>query len=378
MSTKFAKDIPRRASQQVTSNPQPPPPAPVAESEVAANRTIWIIVAIIVAILIILIIVWLIWALTWNNNNNNNGQCVNNSQCGTNQVCVNGQCIGTPNCSSVPSPPTGVTVSANEVAKTATISWSVLVGSNITSYTVYQKLNDPAVSSTNFDSKVNTTAGSTTFTGLSIGTNYFVVTATNPCGESSPSHPAVSAAACVSIPNTPSAPTVSQDSNDCTGPAQAQFVELNFPNYGLTNGGYILQGNGQIGSVSQYLVVLPQSSYGPVSSLTQTCNGLTSYHNLTIVKTWTEATITSSPIVSSGSSYTMTWNPILGADEYVIFIVGESPTAFYYYGGFSPGNTSSLVIPTQSSLIGVYGVVLGYKACDKSAVSNNTIWNLPT
>jgi hypothetical protein len=183
---------------------------------------------------------------------------------------------------------------------------------------------------------------------------------------------------CLNLPNTPSAPTVSQDANDCSGPAQAQFIELNFPNYNLTGGGYILQGSGQSLSVGNYLVVLPQSSFGSVAGITQTCNGLTSHHNLTTVKTWAEATITSPPIVNSGSSYTITWNPLPNIDEYVAFIVGESPTAFYYYGGFASGSATSLVIPTAPNLIGVYGVVLGYKACDKSPISNNTNWITPT
>jgi hypothetical protein len=332
---------------------------------------------VIAIILLVIIIILIIWAAA-NHNNNNKAVCSSDSDCPSNQLCVNGKCVVNPHppCGLLPTIPTGVTATSNELGKSAVISWTA--SSTATSYTVYAKLNDPGVGKNNYDSKVSTTATTTTFTNLPQGTTYFVVTSSNACGESDASSPAVLASSCNSLPPTPASPAISQDSNDCVGPAAAQFIEAHVTNAGLTNGGYILQGTGQIGAVGNYLVVLPQSSYGPISGITQACTGNKTSHTVIDVANWVEANITSVPPSISGTSYTMTWQPLVGADEYVAFIVGEGPTSFYFFGGFAPGSATSLTIPTQPGLVPTYGVVLAYKLCDKSQPSAPTIWTTPT
>lgn len=380
MSTKFARDIPRRPSQQVKV-PEKAPPAPEPEPQKSSNAG-WIVLVIIAAIIIVIIIILLIWGLTNNNNDDNGKSCNSDADCSGNQKCINGKCNVPILCTIIPPIPQNVKIdSFDELAKTATLSWTAApAASEVLYYTLYNKLNDPSVSKYNYDTKFTTTGTSGTFTGLAEGVHYFVVTSTNKCGESEESSPVVSAPACNNIPNKPLPPVITQDANDCLGASNAQFIEINFVNAGLTNGGYILQGTGQSGtpgSPTNYLVVTPQSAYGPVSGVTQKCDGATTQHNIIHIENWVEANITSGPVPLTGTSYTMTWQPLVGADEYVVFVVGESPSAFFYYGGFAQGNSSSLTIPVQPGLVGVYGVVLAYKLCDKSQPSNNTNWTTP-
>ena len=124
-----------------------------------------------------------------------------------------------------PMAPQNVVVTYNIAAMTASITWSSVAGAS--SYYIYRKLEDPAVSKTNYQSKVETIQLFENYINLPSGTHYFVVTAKNSCGnESMASAPAKFAPICSSTPAAPIAPTVSTVNDNCTDPIPYKSNEI--------------------------------------------------------------------------------------------------------------------------------------------------------
>jgi hypothetical protein len=366
--SKFIQDPPRRVpqaapSQTVQSSSKTTYSETVTETPQRAS-TAWIVVIIIVIIIILILIALLIWALTTRSTTTTTG------------------------CQTAPPAPTNVNASYNAASDTTIVTWTIVtdpnVEDNVVTYTIYRSQNDATVSKTNFDQKVDRPAISSTgevnplivtFANLPIGTQYFAVTAANACGESALSNVDSIVVGCAEIVPKPPAPTISTDANACLTPAAVEFIEINVANANLVDGGYIVRGTGQSGAVENYLSVLPQSSFGPISGVTQKCNGGVSTHNVINVSKWSEAVVTSALPAVTSNTYQVTWTALPEVDEYVVWFVGSGGNLFYFYGGFAAGNTTSLNLPVTNGLVGFYVAVLGYKLCDKSDQSNDAVHN---
>lgn len=341
------------------------------------QRTIRIIIIVIVVIIALTILIIIIMWLTSNGKKHHHHDhvphphphipCNDNTDCPTGEHCLDGKCVydqPQPPCNNEPGVPLNVTIQYDQLAMTATLSWSPV--DKATLYRVYRKLNDPSVSKLNADEQVEVAITTANFTNLPVGTSFYVVTAVNTCGESDESVPVKLAPACTSVPTTPDSPIVTQDSNNCPN---ADFANISFDDQSIPNGVYILSGTGQIGNVGNYLALVDGGLYGPFSVALK-CGGVQTYHRVQYVTDVQQTPITSAPIVTTGNTITISWTPILGAEEYVIWLVGADVET-YFYGGFAQGNTSTITLPVQSGLTPIFGVVLGYKLCDKSESSNN-------
>jgi len=272
-------------------------------------------------------------------------------------------------CTCEPDAPTNVTVTFNMMLGTATITWSPVPEAK--KYIVYRKFLDPTVGKNNYDEKIVTTATTVTFVNLTAGgAHYFVVSACNECGQSDESYPTVLAPICTALPAQPDPPVVVQQANLCSGPQPAEIVDVFFSNDLLTNGGYILQGNGQIGSVSNYFYLIEGSLFGPATNITPKCAGLPNSHPVTNIISWTMANLNIPPPPPlTGNTFQMKWFPVAGAEEYAVWFVAADVGHVYFYGGFAPGTSNILNIATQAGLIPVFALVVGYKLCDKSPPS---------
>jgi hypothetical protein len=389
-----------------------------------------IAVCVIVFIVIILIILLLIWIFTRPGKNKRAFTgCTSNSDCQNGQICnQNGQCVtpsqnnnteghnkhcecnkchkkkkkdsceecddcmrdgetqhesscdcdpckkrrnnwGPKTCTCEPDEPTGVNITFDILGGTATISWNPVPHAK--KYFIYRKFLDPTVGKNNYDEKVTTKLTTYMFTGLTPGgAHYFVVTACNECGQSDESYPGALAPSCSNLPNEPEKPVVVQIENACFGSPPAEIIDVFFTDENLINGGYIVEGNGQLGTVSDYFYLIEGSNFGPATNITQKCSGFDTSHTVIDIVDWTMANLNIPPPPAfTGSTFQMKWFPVPGAEEYAVWFVAADNNFIYYYGGFASGTSTTLTLPVQSGLVPVYGLVVGYKLCDKSPVS---------
>jgi len=372
----------------IVNKPAPPPPEPVPVKSNTGYVVGIIILIIIIVGLVILVIVLALRKPT--NNTPVNTGCKANSDCPSNTVCQNGYCVNCitsgdcpsglscvsnvcVQCSTPPITPTNVSVVFNALGGTATVSWSASPGAN--SYNIYRKANDPSVGVNNYDQKDNTTATSKNYVSLPPGTtSYFVVTSVNTCGES-PASTAVFSPSCASVLPQPPAPTVTLAVNNCLAIQASKMITVSFPNAFLPNGAYVIRGNNQYGTVDNYLYIVMQSSFGPATNITQKCNAVVSNHNLTEIRNVQSATITTpTPVPSPATQQTLSWQPVLGAEAYVYWMVAQQPVTgnYRFYGGFTNAKTFTATIPVNANDIFTYALVLGYRYCDISVPSANT------
>lgn len=341
------------------------------------------VVAAIVVVLIIYLVIWLV--MQPRKRRNQLGHCEHNRDCPTGQICTNATCVNKPICIIPPPVPQNVTIAYNSTLHTATLTWSPSLGA--TEYKVYQKLEDPSVGKANNDA-VNTTTGTTmTFTGLAVGTHYFVVTALSTCGESEESSPVVFSPACSSIPPQPPQPTVVSTADNCstpqademvdieiadaTGPAPFNLVQSDVgcqPGGGVQKGGlpyFLFDSSPSGGSFPAWL----QCSGAPVA-FTETFIADAQYANL-ISPT--------GPIASLGSTLNVSWQAVLGAEEYAVMLIATDSSGAVYFVGDTveyPHTTTTINTPIGTQL--VFAQVIGYKICDKSIPSNPGYHITPT
>ncbi len=325
--------------------------------------------AIVAVILIILVIFLIIKFSTRSSTPTPEHECVINADCPGAQVCTNGICITLPPplaCTFSPSRPVNVTVIFNALANTATISWSASPGA--IKYKVYRRLADPGVSKVNFDEKIEVIVTTANFVGLDTGTHYFVVSACNECGDSDESAPALLAPSCSVLPPTPSAPLILTDTDLCGDAEQTEFVEITVDEATGAEPFNILTGNGQIG-VNGFFAAFPSPGSPFTASLA--CTGSPVGYQVTHVTNGEIANLTSpTGPLTLGGTLDVIWQPIVGADEYAITLVAvDGFGSFMFVGGYAPGSDTSVTITTPSGTGLIFAEVIGYKFCDKSAIS---------
>lgn len=308
--------------------------------------------------------------------------CASDSDCTNGTFCINTVCAA---CSNPPTTPNNTNVIYNSTTGIATISWNSV--SNAASYNVYRKVNDPSVGVSNYEEKRTTTSAissattSMNFSGLTPNTtSYFVVTSVNLCGES-PASTVVFSPTCSVLLAQPPPPTIIPLSNNCLTVQNSQIISATFPDASLPNGAYVIRGNNQTGTVSDYLYIVMQSSYGTATGITQRCNGQTSNHTLLQIRNTQSAnitTVTSPPNASVVK--TLEWNTVAGAESYIYWVVGQEAVTnnLHFYGGFAPANATSVTFAVTPNDTFVYMLVLGYKFCDISSASNPTLYTSPT
>lgn len=324
-----------------------------------------IILAIVVVILIVIVIILLL-----RKTSAATVQCTTNADCTGGKLCSNNVCVL---CIGAPPTPKTVTITSNITAGSATVNWVASAGA--ISYNVYRKLADPSVGVNNYDQVVKTTNTNQTFTSLPSGTSYFVVTAVNSCGESPVSEPVVLASYCPLLPATMPPPVVTETNNDCAGSTQVETISVSFINMNIPNGVYVIQGTDQAGSVSSYLYIIQGSSFGPAIGISQKCGSISSTHTVTQISTVENATVTNTggPF-TAGSSFTVTWDRIAGAEQYLVFLVGTAPVTAvpHYYGGYAPASANSLSLQTTPGDNLLFAMVLGFNTCNMSQTSAAT------
>lgn len=317
-----------------------------------------VILAIVVMALIVAVIVLLL------RKQKVKPQCTVNSDCSGGKLCSNNVCV---TCIHPPDSPdvTNVSVVTNDV----TLTWTAVPGA--TSYKIYRKLEDPSVGAGN-NHQVQTSSGtSVTFNDLAYGTHYFVVTAVNDCGESQPSVPSSLAPICPFIPATPVAPGVVQTTDDCAGTTNSDIVSVSFADLNILNGVYVVRGSGQKGTVNDYLYLVQGNSWGPATGIHLKCGAVATGHTVTQITDVQNAPLTVSGPAFSGTTFTMTWTQVAGSEEYLVFLVGvDNVTGTpHFYGNYAPGSSNSLTLDTNSGDTLVFGLVLGFRVCNRSAPS---------
>lgn len=330
-----------------------------------------IVLSVVVVILIVVVIIIALLKKKATTTTTGNS-CATDSDCGNNLICSNGKCAAC----SLPSTPSNVALTYDSLARTATLTWTAV--STATSYNIYSKLEDPSVSPSNYTTVDSVTTTTKTYTTLDYGTHYYVVTAVNTCGQSLPSSPVVFAPACQFLPAVMPAPTVTQTNNDCAGSSASDIVSVSFMDMSATNGVYVVRGTGQKGNISPYLYLVQGDAFGPASGIHLTCGGVSTTHTVTQITDVTNANIVAGAPVS-GNTYTVKWNPVAGAEEYVVMLVGvEIVTGLpHFYGGYAPANATSLTLDTNNNDTIVFEMVLGYRICNKSPTSAITTYVTP-
>lgn len=342
---------------------------------------------VLTVIIVIAVVLFIIFMLVWLFSGSNPTKCKTDADCPGDKICDSkGICKEPPSptpitCTEEPPTPNNVSVIYDALASTATLNWDSSPGA--TSYNVYRKFDDPSVGKFNYEEKDNVTVTTATFSGLIVGAHYFVVTALNNCGESEASHPPVIAASCNSFPATPNPPNVFELNDNCSATNSAQradIIGVSWSDPGNPNGGYIIQGTGQLGSVQQYYANVSSGSTS-FDGIFLKCSGQQTNHVITVIQNWTSAELNMPSVPSmSGNTFTMQWYTVPGAEAYSAWVVlfDEVNGIAYFYGGQTPGTNSSLVIPCQAGLTPVYGNVFGYKLCDVSMTSSMTTYTTAT
>jgi hypothetical protein len=267
---------------------------------------------------------------------------------------------------SAPIVPQNVTVTYNLQAKTASIIWSPVSGA--TSYNVYRKIEDPSVSKTNYDSRINTIQLFENYIDLPNGTHYFVVTSKNSCGqESLASAPAQLAPICGNILVEPAQPSITEIFEDCGGALPYNTTEIDFAWGAFPSGSYVAQGIGQQGNVTNYFASIDRN-IGPTGliEVDMSCS-INNVHTLTHIAVTDVATV-STPLQNDiGTSLQVSWIPIAGAEQYIVHVLAENASGIRHnYGSFASGNATSISLPTNSGDDVLDIQVRSFRLCDKS------------
>lgn len=327
-----------------------------------------LVVGIIVAIVILILVVFLIAWLT-TRPAPVKFECIHDADCGSGKLCKDGKCTPAPVCTSAPVRPSNVQAVYDRAAHTATLTWGGSVGA--TGYKVYRKLDDPTVSKVNSDNSTAVASPTTSanFTGLPVGTNYFVVTAFNTCGESDESAPVAVVPSCSSVPTQPPAPALVLDTDECAGPGFVEYVTINHVDATGPRPFNLFTGNGQTG-IDSYLYFAEAPSADPIAGLV--CSGTPVSYELVHISNADYATLLNptGPMVAT-ASLTVSWEPVLNADEYAVSLIYiDSHSVPIFVGGTTASPNTSLVVNTPTGSQLVFAQVIGYRLCDKSLASN--------
>jgi hypothetical protein len=325
-----------------------------------------VIVAIIVAVIVIALVIFMvIWGTSGQKKKN---ECVLDADCGGGKVCRNGKCESAPTCTAPPQKPSPVTVVYDREVGTATVSWGPVTGAM--NYKLYRKLGDPSVSKSNYDERTVLYGTAHTYTNLETGTHYFAVTCGNECGDSDESSPAVLAPSCDVIPLTPGAPLITQTTDTCSNLTEP--VEINALAHDEatgTNPFNLVRGNGQFG-VDDYFAAFP-SPTGDFSVALK-CSGQPVSYNVTAISMadYAQLTYPTGPM-ALGATLPVTWETLLGAEEYAVTLVAVTVNGTYQYiGGTTSAPDTSLTVTTPDGSTLIFASVIGYRLCDKSSTSN--------
>jgi len=325
-----------------------------------------VIVAVIVAVIVIALVIFLvIWGTS---RSSQKSECVVDADCASGKLCKNAKCEDPPSCTGAPAKPTPITVVYDRDAGNATVSWGPVGGAM--NYKLYRKLGDPSVSKSNYDERIVLQGTAHTFTSLATGTHYFTVTSGNECGESDESSPVVLAPSCDVVPGTPSAPMITQDTDNCSD--MTEPVELNSLAHDEATGSNpfnLVRGNGQFG-IPEYFAAFPSPTGG--FSVSLACTGQPVSYNVTALATADYANLTypTDPMIV-GATVPVTWEPLLGAEEYAVTLVCATANSTYIFvGGIVSAPQTSLIVQTPAGTTLVFASVIGYRLCDKSAASS--------
>lgn len=344
------------------------------------------VVAAIVVVLVIYLVIWLV--MQPRKRQKQPGHCEHNSECATGQVCTNAKCVNVPACTTTPPVPQNVTIAYDSTLHTATLTWTSSTGA--TGYKVYQKLEDPSVGKSNYDEVSSTSATTITFTGLAVGTHYFVVTALNTCGESEESSPVVFSPACSSIPTQPPQPTVVSTADNCSTPQADEMVDIEIADatgpapFNLVQSDVGCQSSDGSGGVQKgglpYFIFDSAPSGGSFPAWLQ-CSGAPVAFTETFIADAQYANLISptGPIASLGSTLNVSWQAVLGAEEYAVMLISTDPSGTVYFVGDTveyPATSTTINTPIGTQL--VFAQVIGYKICDKSLPSNPGYHITPT
>lgn len=320
-----------------------------------------VIVGVIVLALIIFVVIW-----TTRGGKTKKPDCLVDADCASGQLCRNEKCVAAPTCIAPPASPGGVNVVYDRNAGTATVSWVVSTGASV--YTVYRKLNDPAVGKNNYDEKKSVSGTSQYFSSLAHGTHYFVVTASNDCGDSDESSPSLMAASCDVVPDKPGAPVISQTADHCSDPQMAEYNEIAHDEATGSNPFNIIKGNGQFG-VSDYFAVFPSPTGNFEVALTCSESPVSYTATSVSVADYANLQYPTGPM-TVGASVAVTWDPVLNAEEYaVVLVTVDSNGTFMFTGGTTTAPVTHLDVKTLAGSTLAYASVVGYRLCDKSAPS---------
>lgn len=346
-------------------------------------------------------------------------ECLSAADCPIpNSTCnINGQCI--PPCSAPPNQVTNPSVSGT--AGTQTVTWNPPSGGATPSFYLITQEGNPcqATPQTIISSKtVQFGTNSVIFTGVAPGADCYRIQATNACGALSLANSAsVTGFTCAAPPNPPAAANINlhlQDNcvvqasfsqpgatcpcpcdplscalglpgcpNDCSGPVcpgpinSFCLVSINW------NGGFQTSAQGLIFTRTSVRdqcgnVYLPSEST-IAGELTNTglyaipvnwfigC-GQTCVVEGFFISVWAAATVTfpttnPTPYPFALGSQTVTWNPISGADEYVVYVDNSG----YSFGTIVAGNINSYTFITTCPSTQTSVKVWGYSLCNKSS-----------
>ena len=343
----------------------------------SGRGTTFVVGTVVAAIVVVLVIYVIIWQVSRPRHHHHHpGHCAVDSDCATGQTCNSGTCVNIPVCTASPQVPQNVTISYNSTLHTATLTWTASAGA--TGYKVYQKLEDPSVGKLNYDVVSPTAATTITFTGLAVGTHYFVVTALNTCGESDESSPVVFSPACSAIPSQPPQPTVVSNTDNCSTPQADEMVDILIANatgtapFNLVQSDVGCQANGvQKGGLPYFL--FDSSPSGGSFPAWLECSGAPVAFTETFIADAQYANLLTptGPIASLGSTLAVSWQAVLGAEEYAVMMISIDTTGSAYFVGntvTAPATSVTLNVAIGTQL--VFGQVIGYKICDKSLPSN--------
>jgi Cys-rich repeat protein len=342
------------------------------ETRPLPSLVIIVIVAIIVLVLIVFLIAWLTTRTT-----PVKVECTLDSQCGSGKICRDTKCISAPVCTSPPAKPSNVQAVYDRNAGTATLTWVGATGS--TGYKVYRKLDDPTVSKNNSDQvlSVTTPTVSANFVSLPVGSNYFVVTSINSCGESDESIPVVIVPSCSAVPTQPPAPALVLDADECAGPGFVEYVNINHVDATGPRPFNLFTGTGQA-DIEDYLWINESPSVDPTVALE--CTGTPVAYEVTHISNADYANLVTptGPLITT-ASLQVTWEPVLNAEEYTVSLVCVTANSVgIFVGGTVAAPATSLTVATPTGTQLVFAQVVGYRLCDKSSASNSGYHIPPT
>lgn len=332
--------------------------------------SIGVVVGVIVAVILIVVIIFIVIWMT-NATKPAKPECLLDSDCSSGKICQNQKCQPAPTCSGPPATPTNVNVVYNQNLGAATISWNVVSGAK--SYSVYRKLEDPSVNSTNFDEKRVVVGNAENFSSLQAGTHYFVVTASNDCGNSPETSPYLFAPSCPSVPNAPSMPIITQNVDHCADDQNAEYALLTHEEATGDNPFNLVQGNGQYG-VSSYFGVFNSPTGDFTVNLA--CTGSEVSYTISAISNGEYASLVypDSPMFVQASTE-VKWQPVLGAEEYaVVLVTADEHGTYVFTGGVVAAPITTLTVTTQSGAYLAYAAVVAYRLCDKSLPSQAAVY----